>query len=63
MSREEIDNFIVQIGGMAVKYQLSTPTDSLMWDADGFSFQLLRTAGEPDKIYEEELLKVVGSLK
>jgi hypothetical protein len=54
---------IAQIGGMAVKYRLSAPTESLMWDADGFSFQLLRTAGEPDKIYKDELLKVVGSLK
>jgi hypothetical protein len=54
---------IVQNGDMDVKYRLSTPTETLMWDADGFSFQLLRTAGEPDKIYKEELLKVVGSLK
>jgi hypothetical protein len=53
----------VQIGEMVVKYRLSTPTESLMWDADGFSFQLLRTAGEPDKIYKDELLKVVDSLK
>jgi hypothetical protein len=54
---------IVQIGDMAVKYRLSAPTESLMWDADGFSFQLLRTAGEPNKIYKDELLKVVGSMK
>src|SRR5215207_4826177 len=54
---------IVQNGDMAVKYRLSTPTETLMWDMDGFSFQLLRTAGEPDKIYKDELLKVVGSLK
>ena len=54
---------IVQIGAMDVKYRPSPRTESLMWDLDGFSFQLLRTAGEPDKIYKDELLKVVGSLK
>ncbi|MBK9927572.1 MAG: DUF4367 domain-containing protein [Anaerolineales bacterium] len=53
----------IQIGDMTVKYRLSAPTESLMWDADGFSFQLLRTAGEPNKTYKDELLKVVGSIK
>jgi len=48
-----------KIGDMVVKYRLSTPTESLIWDVDGFSFQLLRTAGEPNKIYKDELLKVV----
>ena len=54
---------ILQIGDVLVKYRLSTPTESLMWDIDGFSFQLLRTAGEPNKIYKDELLKVVGSMQ
>jgi len=54
---------ILEIGDMVVKYRLTTPTESLMWESDGFSFQLLRTAGEPNKIYKDELLKVVGSLK
>jgi len=53
----------VQVGDLAVNYYLTTPTESLMWDADGFSFQLLRTAGEPNKIYKEELLKVVSSIE
>lgn len=53
----------VQIGDLVVNYRLTDPTESLMWDADGFSFQLLRTAGEPEKIYKDELLKVAGSLK
>lgn len=53
----------IQIGDMTVKYRLSAPTESLMWDIDGFSFQLLRTAGEPNKTYKDELLKVVGSIK
>ena len=54
---------IIQISDVAVKYHLSVPTESLLWDTDGFSFRLLRTAGEPDKIYKDELLKVVGSMK
>ena len=54
---------ILQIGDVLVKYRLSTPTESLMWDSDGLSFQLLRTAGEPNKIYKDELLKVVGSMQ
>jgi len=54
---------ILQIGEMVVKYRLTTPTESLIWDVDGFSFQLLRTAGEPNKIYKDELRKVVGSMK
>lgn len=53
---------IVQIGDLAVNYRLTNPTESLMWDVNGFSFQLLRTAGEPDKIYKDELLKVVESM-
>jgi len=53
----------IQVGDLTVKYHLTTPTESLMWDADGFSFQLLRNAGEPDKTYKDELLKVVGSMK
>jgi hypothetical protein len=54
---------IVQLDDMIVEYRLTTPTESLMWDADGFSFHLLRTAGEPNKVYKDELLKVVGSMK
>lgn len=54
---------IVQLGDWVAEYRLTTPTESLTWDADGFSFQLLRTAGEPNKIYKDELLKVVGSMK
>jgi len=54
---------ILQIGDLIVNYRLTAPTESLMWDADGFSFQLLRTAGEPNKIYKDELLKVAGSMK
>lgn len=38
-------------------------TEGLDWYADGFVFRLLRVAGEPNKIYKEELIKVVNSLK
>lgn len=54
---------ILQVGDTLVQYRLTTPTESLMWAVDGFSFQLLRTAGEPNKIYKDELLKVAGSMK
>jgi hypothetical protein len=37
--------------------------EGLDWYADGFVFRLLRTAGEPTKIYKDELVKVVESMK
>jgi len=54
---------LLQIGDVLVQYRLTSPTESLMWEADGFSFQLLRTAGEPNKTYKDELLNVVASMK
>ena len=54
---------IIQIDNLTVNYRLTTPTELLMWVADGFSFQLLRTAGEPNKIYKDELLKVAVSME
>ncbi len=53
---------IVQIGDVFVKYRLTSPTESLMWEMNGFSYSLLRTAGEPNKIYKDELLKVMESM-
>lgn len=53
---------ILQIGDIVVNYRLTNPTESLLWDINGFSFQLLRTAGEPNKIYKDELLKIVESM-
>jgi hypothetical protein len=53
----------LQIGDIPVSYRLTAPTESLMWNVDGFSFHLTRTAGEPGKIYKDELLKVVESMK
>jgi hypothetical protein len=53
----------LQIGNITVKYHMTSPTENLMWNADGFSFHLLRNAGEPNKIYKDELLKIVESMK
>lgn len=53
----------LQFGDIFAKYRLTPPTESIMWDMDGFSFSLLRTAGEPNKVYKDELLKVVGSMQ
>lgn len=53
---------ILQIGDIVVNYRLTNPTESLVSDINGFSFQLLRTAGEPNKIYKDELLKIVESM-
>jgi len=54
---------IIPLDGISVLYLFTDPTESLTWTADGFSFLLVRTAGEPNKIYKDELLKVVESLK
>lgn len=53
---------LLQMGEKVVQYRLIGPTEVLMWEADGFSFHLLRTAGEPNKIYKDDLLKVAGSM-
>ena len=54
----------LQLGGLAVVYHLNdSGTEGLDWYADGFSFRLLRTAGEPNKIYKDELIKIVESTK
>jgi hypothetical protein len=38
-------------------------SDQLDWQAGGFFFSLFRSAGEPGKDYQDELLEVVGSMK
>jgi len=60
----------LQVGDTPVNYHLNksadnpgADTETLTWESAGFSFQLLRTAGEPNKTYKDELLKVVGSMK
>jgi len=55
---------VLQIGGVPVVYHLyDGGTEGLDWYADGFVFRLLRTAGEPGKIYKDELVKVVESMQ
>lgn len=54
----------LQAGDVLFVYRLNAAgTEGLEWHADGFSFRLLRTAGEPNKIYKDELIKVAGSMK
>jgi hypothetical protein len=60
----------LQVGDRTVQYQLNKSTENpgadtemLVWESDGFVFQLFRNAGEPNKIYKDELLKVAGSMK
>ena len=52
----------LQIDSLPVKYR-GEETETLMWQTDGFSFRLHRVAGEPNKVYKEELVKIVGSMK
>ena len=55
---------VLSINDMTVVYRLNPGgTEGLDWYADGFAFHLLRTAGEPDKVYKDELVKVVESMK
>lgn len=54
---------LLQVGDMNVNYYFTPPTESLSWTASEFSFVLTRIAGEPNKIYKDELLKVAGSMK
>lgn len=55
---------VLQINTMPVVYTLNTGgTEGLNWHANGISFRLLRTAGEPNKVYRDELVKVVESMK
>lgn len=54
---------ILQINNVPVVYrQNQGGTEGLDWYADGFVFRLLRTAGEPNKVYKDELIKVVESM-
>lgn len=53
---------LIPIGNIFVNYRLTSPTESFLWDMNGFSFSLLRTAGEPNKLYKDELIKVIESM-
>jgi len=55
---------ILQFGAIPVVYHhYSGGTEGLDWYYDGFAYRLLRTAGEPGKVYKDELVKVVDSMK
>lgn len=53
----EINNVLV------VYHQNPAGPEGFDWYQDGFVFRLLRTAGEPNKIYKDELIKVVESME
>lgn len=54
---------VLQINNVPVVYhQNPSGPEGLDWYADGFVFRLLRTAGEPNKVYKDELIKVVESM-
>lgn len=55
---------VLQINNASVVYhQNPGGTEGLDWYTDGFVFRLLRTAGEPNKVYKDELIKVVESMQ
>lgn len=55
---------VLSMGDMQVVYHLNPAgPEGLDWYEDGFAFRLLRTAGEPNKVYKEELVHVVASMK
>lgn len=55
---------VIEINNVSVVYhQNPAGPEGLDWYQDGFVFRLLRTAGEPNKIYKDELIKVVESLR
>ena len=55
----------LQIGDKSIVYVLTEDgrTEQLAWQANGFFFSLFRNAGEPGKIYKDELLKIINSLQ
>ncbi len=54
---------VLQIGTMPVVYRRHDDTEELDWYTDGYAFSLLRNAGEPGKVYKEDLMKVVAGLE
>jgi hypothetical protein len=54
---------LLKLDGIPVVYRLySAGTEELDWYFDGFSFTLFRSAGEPGKVYKDDLVKVVESM-
>lgn len=60
---------VIQVAGIPIVYRLHTTetegvtTEGLDWYKDGFYYRLLRTAGEPNKTYQAELIKVAASMQ
>jgi len=54
---------VLQVGTLSVVYQFFDPTERLDWFEDGVYFSLFRNAGDPGKIYKDELLKVIESMR
>jgi hypothetical protein len=55
---------VLQLNNVPVVYNsYAGGTEGLSWFSDGISYRLLRTAGEPNKVYQDELVKVVESMQ
>ena len=55
---------ILKIGELSVVYRLNPAgPEGFDWFSDGVAFRLLRTAGEPNKVYKDELVKVADSMQ
>ena len=53
---------MVNAGSIQVVYQYLNPAEQLDWSDGGYFFSLFRNAGEPGKIYKDDLLKVAESM-
>lgn len=54
---------VLKIDGVPVVYQYLNPTEQLDWSAGGYYFSLFRNAGEPGKVYKDELVKIIASMR
>jgi hypothetical protein len=53
---------MLQVGNTPVVYQFSGASEQLSWQSNGFFFSLFRNAGEPGKVYKDDLLRIVESM-
>jgi hypothetical protein len=54
---------MLKIGTIPVVYLNSGQTEQMDWYSDGLYSSLFRNAGEPGKVYKDELIKIVESMK
>ena len=54
---------VLQSGTVPVVYQYYNPTEQLDWMMDGVYYSLFRNAGEPGKVYREDLMSIINSMK